>query len=140
MAINPGDFFYTGNSGLTTSYYCICQLNKDGSHKVCSAKKSDIQFLDNPGKWTGKDVVVRSALDRIEIGLTDSTFIGILKTQVIRKDMKAEFGEWLTKKLLEICGEQILSSKDDTIETVKQNAPAPQIIESNESLGFIHIR
>lgn len=125
MAINPGDFCVALNSSFS-GYPTIIKL-KEKYGENCSCKKQHMEILNN-----NKQYIYIGPIK--EINLTDPTFINILETQEIREDMQKEFWEFIKKKLIAECGEL----KD------KSSAQGPsnlfiQVIESNESLGFIHI-
>jgi hypothetical protein len=126
MAINPGDFCIALNSSFS-SYPTIIKFRSKEYGENCSAKVSHMVILNTHRIYRGLGKIK-------EINLIDPDFIHILEAQVIREDIQKEFWEFITKKLIAECGE------------LKGKAPAKvssdlliKVIESNESLGFIHI-
>ena len=127
MVINPGDFCIALSSSFS-SYPTFIKFQEQKYGETCSSKEHHMEILNKHKKYNWLNAYK-------EIHLTDNDFISILETQVIREDMQKEFWEFIKNKLIAECGEL----------EAKTLAKAPsdlliQVIESNESLGFIHIR
>jgi len=126
MAINPGDFCIALSPSFS-SYPIIIKFQEKNYGENCSSRKEYMKVLNKVKQYSYLGPIK-------EIHLTDNDFVSILESQVIREDIQEEFWEFIKKKLIAECGEL----------EVKTPAKASsdlliKVIESNDSLGFIHI-
>lgn len=135
MALNHGDFVLTIMDGLS-HYWHITMIDRDRLQNI-SLQKEHIHLIETQPR----NYVYDQPPDKIkEINLTDPLLIEIMETHCFNPKYKKEFSEWLRKKLVAECGEEILKSKITAKDFLNPDAFIQlKVIESDEQLGFIHI-